>query len=86
MVLPQATALKLLTYLEELGFLTTHSEAELGRGRSSDLRARSVLLAASASPIRTLKNRWSYERRRTGDVELSHFQLPVRHDTHESGP
>ncbi len=55
--MPQATALKLLTYPEELGFLTNHSEAEFVRGRSSDLRARSVLLAASTSPIRTLKNR-----------------------------
>ncbi len=35
--------LKLLTYPEELGFLTTHSEAEFGRGRSSDLCARSVV-------------------------------------------
>ncbi len=43
MVLPQATALKLLTYLEELGFLTTHSEAEFGWGRSSDLRAQCAL-------------------------------------------
>ena len=44
------------------------------------------MLAASASPIRTLKNRRWYERRRTGDVELSHFQLPVRYDAHGSGP
>ncbi len=36
---------KLLTYPEELGFLTTHSGAEFGRGRSSDLCARSVVVS-----------------------------------------
>ncbi len=35
--------LKLLTYPEELGFLTTHSRAEFGRGRSSDLCMCSVV-------------------------------------------
>ena len=45
-----------------------------------------MFLAASASPIRTLKNRRWYERRWTGDVELSHFQLPVQDDAHGSGP
>ncbi len=36
---------KLLTYPEELGFLTTHSGAEFGWGRSSDLCACNALLA-----------------------------------------
>ncbi len=80
------TVRKLLSYPEELGFLTTHSGAEFGRGRSSDLCTLSASLAARASPVRTLKNRRWYERRRTGDVELSHFQLPVRYDAHGSGP
>ncbi len=35
---------KLLTYLEELGFLTTHSGAELKWGRSGDLCTRSIPL------------------------------------------
>ena len=39
-----------------------------------------------SSPVRTFKNRWWYERRGTGDVEPSHFQLPVRYDAHRSGP
>ncbi len=34
---------KLLTYPEELGFLTTHFGAEFGRGRSSDLCVCSVV-------------------------------------------
>ena len=34
----------LLTYLEELGFLTTRSRAEFGWGRSSDLCTCSALL------------------------------------------
>ncbi len=41
---------KLLTYPKELGFLTTHSGAEFGRGRSSNLCMR------SASPVQTRKN------------------------------
>ena len=36
---------KLLTYPEELGYLMTHSGAEFGPGRSSDLCACSALLA-----------------------------------------
>ncbi len=36
---------KLLTHLEELGFLTNHSGAEFGRGRSRDLSARSVVVS-----------------------------------------
>ncbi len=36
--------LKLLIYLEEVGFLMTHSGAEFRGGRSSDLRAGSNLL------------------------------------------
>ena len=39
--------MKLLTYLEELGFLTTHSGAEFGWGRSGDLCACSALLAVT---------------------------------------
>ena len=77
--------LKLLTYPEELGFLTTHSGAEFGWGRSSDLRVRSVVLAANALPVRTNQEPMVWKKR-TGDVELSHFQLPVRHDAHGSGP
>ena len=39
--------MKLLTYLEELGFLTTHSGAEFGWGRSSYLCVCSTLLAVT---------------------------------------
>ncbi len=38
------------------------------------------------SLVRTHKFRRWYERRWTGRVELSHFQLPVRYDAHGSGP
>ncbi len=38
---------KLLTYLKELGFLTTHSGAEFGWGRSGDLCACSTPLTVT---------------------------------------
>ncbi len=49
---------KLLTYLEELGFLTTHSETEFGWGRSSDLCVCSTPLAVTClSSSKTYKFR-----------------------------
>ncbi len=74
MALPQATVLKLLTYPEELGSLTTHSEAEFGWGRSSDLRARSVVPSCKrlAYPnTQELAVVWEKKDRRRGAEPLS---------------
>ncbi len=42
-------------------------------------------LAANSLPVRTNQEPKVWKKR-IGDVELSHFQLPVRYDAHGSGP
>ncbi len=61
-----------------------------GRGRTGEiqqsLRAQCFISCACLRLSEHARNRRWYERRGTGDVELSHFQLPVRYDAHGSRP